>query len=111
MSEQKIITASLEGMRVLTDEKQCELGEYDFALKRWCPKDTSDRPLTRDRANEWLAGWNALDRFATMNILTWLPAILRQRAPPENLVRPALIAFTLECGQAPWHAHRYGVMW
>ena len=29
MSEQKIVTASLEGMRILVDQKQCELQELE----------------------------------------------------------------------------------
>jgi hypothetical protein len=39
MPQQKIITASLEGMRVLVDEKQCELQEYDFSSNQWSSKD------------------------------------------------------------------------
>ena len=34
MTEPKIITASLEGMRVLADEKQCELQEYNFSVNQ-----------------------------------------------------------------------------
>jgi hypothetical protein len=64
MSVQRIITASLEGMRVLVDEKQCELQEYDFAANRWLPKDNSPWPLAPSLADDWLAGWNAVDRFA-----------------------------------------------
>jgi len=73
MPEQKIITASLEGMRVLVDEKQCELQEYDFVANRWHPKDVSPWPLPRERANEWLAGWNHLDRFTAVSALTMAP--------------------------------------
>jgi hypothetical protein len=70
MSRQKIITASLEGMRVLVDEKQCELQEYNFASDRWISKDIAPWPLPRDRADEWLVGWNDVDRFAAVNTLT-----------------------------------------
>ena len=70
MSEQKIVTASLEGMRILVDEKQCELQEYNFVSNRWFSKDASPWPLTRDRADEWLLGWNDVDRFAAVNLLT-----------------------------------------
>jgi len=71
MTEQKTITASLEGARVIvTDEKQCELQEYDFAGNRWVLKDAAPWPLARDRAAEWVAGWNDFDKFAAVNILT-----------------------------------------
>lgn len=58
MSRQKIITASLEGMRVLVDEKQCELQEYNFAANEWLSKDASPWPLPRGQADQWLTGWN-----------------------------------------------------
>ena len=70
MSGQKIITASLEGMRVLVDENRCELQEYDFGANRWLSKDDAPWPLPRGRADEWLAGWNDVDRFAAVNALT-----------------------------------------
>jgi hypothetical protein len=70
MSEQKIVTASLEGMRILVDEKQCELQEYDFVVNEWRAKDAALWPLGRDRADAWLAGWNDVDRFAAVNLLT-----------------------------------------
>ena len=69
MSEQRIITASLEGMRVLVDGKQCELQEYDFVGDRWLHKDASPWPLGRERAKEWLAGWNKVDRLAALSAL------------------------------------------
>ena len=34
MSEEKMITASLEGARILIDKERCELQEYDFAAWR-----------------------------------------------------------------------------
>jgi hypothetical protein len=73
MAEPKIITASLEGMRVLVDEKRCELQEYDFSANRWLPKYESPWPLARARADEWLAGWNNVDRLAAVNALTKAP--------------------------------------
>jgi hypothetical protein len=73
MSERKIITASLEGMRVLVDEKRCELQEYDFAANQWLLKDASSWPLTRERADSWLAGWNDVDRFAAVSALLKAP--------------------------------------
>ncbi len=83
MAEPKIVTASLEGMRVLIGEKQCELQEYDFAVNRWLPKDVSPWPLPRARADEWLAGWNDVDRFAAVSALTKPPEY------PEAWRRPA----------------------
>jgi hypothetical protein len=73
MPEPKIITASLEGMRVLVDEKQCELQEYNFATNQWISKDASPWPLPRGRADQWLAGWNGVDRFAAISALTKAP--------------------------------------
>ncbi len=84
MSEQKIITASLEGMRVLVDEKQCELQEYNFVSNRWFPKDTAPWPLTRSLADTWLAGWNDVDRFAAVSTLTGPSA---DRAEPRGATR------------------------
>jgi hypothetical protein len=73
MSGTKIITASLEGARVLVDEKQCELQEYNFTSDRWCSKYVSPWPLPRELADEWLAGWNGVDRFAAVSLLTKVP--------------------------------------
>lgn len=73
MSGPKIVTASLEGMRVLIGEKECELQEYDFSANRWLSKDVSPWPLPRARADEWLTGWNEVDRFAAVSALTERP--------------------------------------
>jgi hypothetical protein len=73
MSEQKIITASLEGMRVIVGEKQCELQEYNFVSNQWFSKDRAPLPLTRSVADTWLAGWNDVDRFAAVGALTTAP--------------------------------------
>ena len=73
------ITALLEGMRVVVGEKRCELQVYDFVSNKWVPKDTSSWPLAPDRANGWLTGWNHVDRFAAVNVLT---------KPPEYPVAP-----------------------
>ena len=75
MSGRKIITASLKGMRALADEKRCDLQEYDFVANRWPSKDQSLWPVPRSLADSWLEGWNHVDRFAAVNILT---------EPPEN---------------------------
>jgi len=81
MAEQKIITASLEGMRILVDEKRCELQEFNFVANRWFSKDASPWPLPQDRANDWLAGWNDMDRFAAVSALTRAPDYPAE--PPE----------------------------
>ena len=86
MSEQRIITASLEGMRVLVDEEQCELQEYNFGVNRWFSKDTSPWPLPRERADEWLRGWNNVDRFAAVSALS-RPLEYRE---PRHLGEPRL---------------------
>lgn len=52
MSVRKIITASLEGMRVSVDEKECELQEYDFVANSWVTKDAAQRPLGAERARD-----------------------------------------------------------
>jgi hypothetical protein len=70
MSEREVVTASLEGMRIVVADKRCELEEYDFKLDRWLPKDTASWPLFPDRAAEWLAGWNEVDRATAMKCLT-----------------------------------------
>ena len=70
MPEPKIITASLEGTQIASDGETCHLHEYDFSANRWLPKDEAPWPLPRARAEEWLTGWNAVDRFAAINILT-----------------------------------------
>jgi len=70
MTDSKTITASLEGARIIVDGKLCHLQEYNFVKNRWFIKDEAVWPLQRARAEEWLSGWNHVDRFAAMNILT-----------------------------------------
>lgn len=69
MAELQVVTASLEGARVLADGQRCWLQEYDFEGNRWQPKDEAAWPLTRERTEEWLAGWNEVDRYAATNLL------------------------------------------
>jgi hypothetical protein len=73
MSWQTIVTASLEGMRIVVEGKRCELHEYDFRDNRWVPKDEAQWPLPRPVADQWLTGWNDLDRFAAVSALTKSP--------------------------------------
>jgi len=54
-------------MRVLADER---LQGYSFVVNEWRSKDPSSWPLARSLADQWLSGWNRLDRFAPTNILT-----------------------------------------
>jgi hypothetical protein len=82
MSGQTIVTASLKGMRVVVDGKRCELREYDFQDNRWLPKDEAAWPLPRPLADKWLAGWNHMDRFAVVSVLTESPDY------PEEVRRP-----------------------
>jgi len=90
MSGHKIITASLEGQRVLVDEKQCELQEYDFVANRWFSKDASPWPLMRSLADDWLAGWNDVDRFAAMSALVRSPEYPAPLGAPRLLDEPHL---------------------
>jgi hypothetical protein len=90
MSSQKIVTASLEGMRVLVDENQCELQEYNFVSNRWFSKDTAPWLLSRGRADEWLAGWNDVDRFAAVNALTKAPGCPDAPLAARRLGEPGL---------------------
>lgn len=82
MSRPTMITASLEGMRVVVDGKRCGLHEYDFQGNRWLPRDEAAWPLTRALANEWLSGWNHVDRFAAVSVL------IRPPDYPEQVLRP-----------------------
>jgi hypothetical protein len=70
MTNNKTITASLEGARILVDENICQLQEYNFAKDHWYLKDEAAWPLARARAEQWLTGWNHMDRFAAMSTLT-----------------------------------------
>jgi hypothetical protein len=100
MSGQAIITASLEGMRVLVDEKRFELQEYDFTVNGWFSKDTAAWPLPRSPADEWLAGWNARDRFRAVSVLTSPPEYpaTAARAAGGALERASFLRAHLEKG-------------
>jgi len=69
MPKQIVITASLEGMQILVQRHCSELREYDFQLNRWILKETSPWPLSRRVAEDWVKGWNDVDRFAAINAL------------------------------------------
>jgi hypothetical protein len=70
MTEPKIITASLEGMRIVIDKARCTLEEYDFSVNQWSFREHSPWPLDRLEAERWLAAWNRVDRFAALNAIT-----------------------------------------
>ncbi len=75
MRQHRIITASLEGARIIVEAGVCHLQEYNFDQNRWCAKDDVIWPAPRARAEEWLWGWNHADRFAAMRVLTTPAAI------------------------------------
>jgi hypothetical protein len=81
MAEPQIVTASLEGARVVTDGKTCHLQEYDFAVNQWKPKDSAAWPLSRLIAEQWLDGWNSVDSFATISALTDPADHISERRP------------------------------
>ena len=74
MAERNEIVASLEGARVFVENGTCFRDHYDFRADRWCTRDVADWPMTRTAAAEWVLGWNDLDTFAAMQILTKSPA-------------------------------------
>jgi hypothetical protein len=70
MTRSKTITASLEGAQIIVDGKLCLLQTYNFIENQWYPTDDAAWPLPRACAEEWLSGWNDVDKFAAMNVLT-----------------------------------------
>ena len=69
MTQNKMITASLEGARIIVNDKFCHLQKYNFVQNDWYATDEAMSPLPCGRAEEWLSGWNDVDRFAAMNVL------------------------------------------
>ena len=67
---QKIVTASLEGMRVVVDANCCRLEEYDFSVNQFQVVEEADWPLAITDASRWLTGWNRVDRMLAANALT-----------------------------------------
>ncbi len=70
MQTGKTVVASLEGARVVVDQKSYALEWYNFENDCWIPREKSEFPLPRETAESWLQGWNALDRLAAVNLLT-----------------------------------------
>ena len=56
------VVASLEGMRVVVDDGWCELHESNSVTDCWVPKARSQWPMECGAADNWLDGWNAVDR-------------------------------------------------
>jgi hypothetical protein len=65
------VIASLEGMKIVVDSKQCTLQEFDFDLNCWRTLETTTRPMSRTCAESWLDGWNSVDRWTALNLLTY----------------------------------------
>ncbi len=70
MTNSKTITASLEGAQIIVDELHCQLHKYNFVENRWYTQSEARRPLSRAQAEEWLSGWNRVDRLAAIHLLT-----------------------------------------
>jgi hypothetical protein len=64
------VLASLEGMKIVALENQCELHEFNFEQNCWQPLETHVRPMPERAAEEWLRGWNHVDRFEALMLLT-----------------------------------------
>ena len=63
------VTACLKRKQLTKSDIGGQLDEYDFAADVWVPKARSQWPMERTEAENWLVGWNAVDRFAAMNRL------------------------------------------
>ncbi len=69
MEARRAVVASLEGQRIRVHEGTCSLDYYNFEHDRWELRDSAPWPLDRETAAGWLAGWNAVDRFAAFSAL------------------------------------------
>ncbi|MFB3779477.1 MAG: hypothetical protein ACE141_17800 [Bryobacteraceae bacterium] len=63
------VIASLEGMKIAVDGNHCSLQEFSFDLNCWRTIETSAHPMSRAHAEEWLEGWNSVDRWTALNLL------------------------------------------
>ena len=65
MTQSKVITASLEGARIIIDDKFCQLQEYSFVQNHWYATDEAMWPLQRPRAclRRKLKNTGTLNRF------------------------------------------------
>lgn len=63
------VVASLEGMKIVAAWDHCELHEYNFEENAWQELSRSPRPMSREKAESWLAGWNAVDHFTALALL------------------------------------------
>ena len=62
------VVASLEGMRVVVENKVCVLETYDFVQGRYREIARHGWPVDPASAETWLSGWNAVDRFDARRI-------------------------------------------
>ena len=65
------VTASLEGMKIVVDDAQCSLQEFNFDSNCWRIIDTATLPMSRTDVERWLNGWNAVDRWAALRLLIY----------------------------------------
>ena len=79
---QKIVTASLEGMRVVVEANCWRLEEYDFSVNQFRVVEEANWPLALTDASRWLTGWNRCCRMLGANALT----------PPDNSCRIRAVA-------------------
>ncbi len=63
------VVASLEGMKIIAKERTCELHLYDFEVNSWQLVEINSRPMPRASAEQWVNGWNRIDRFAALTLL------------------------------------------
>ena len=63
------IVASLEGMKVVVANNQCELYEYNFETDLWSEIENTSFPMPRSHAERWVRDWNPVDRFAAVSAL------------------------------------------
>lgn len=66
----KEVIASLEGMKVVAEGRCCELHEYNFELNSWRLLKAGSRPMAPADAEEWVNGWNNVDRGIALSLLT-----------------------------------------
>ena len=69
MRGQREVVDSFEGIRVAISGGVCDFDEYDFNENRWQLKERCAWPRPRARAEDWLKGWNSVDRFTAFNLL------------------------------------------
>ena len=71
MSKQVVITAWLEGGRVIIEpsENWCQLEHYNFETELWFEKDKTSWPAKPWKVTWWVSSWSETDRQAAMKAL------------------------------------------